>query len=635
MTSKTSHSAISRAGIVATGAFGAAFMQFIGLAWSAAAERGVLFVNDSTAPVQIQNDMGLVHLGLLGAHLLFGALLSIPLAVRPSPRAGRIAFAFSTTTVAAVLLRDLGLHPGLYLPPEWVPRGLWSWALDFLRDSPDYAMTLCLPVAAIVALRLGRDRSFAGLAAMFVGVVAAAWFLAEPPPTPSPSKPGDPRKPDIVLVVMSSLDTTNLESAAGIDARFAEWLESSTVFEEAYVPVATMADAAGTIVTGRLPWETPVRTDASRSAPARDGSLASALHSLGYVTTLIADRAGEPFTRRATGFDRVRAPVWSMRRAARVRAIGATKTALPIWGALATRGIAMPAYTLAAGPNPELVVDEALRRVGRPVYEPRFTMIVVGRPAIDLSGSPDGSDTGDETLAQVARLVEEIASSPQGRETIVVLTAVRADEDAVGERMQHADELRVPIVLHAPSRMPSGAHVFDLVSVADIAPTLAALVGAPVDRSWSGLDLARVARGEIPGRSHLVFETALWRNADAGGLTLDERIPYPDARNMIRWSGFDGTPEFQERFTDVVDVARHRAIFDGRYKLIAMPTPSGVVHELYDVLYDPEESKNIAVRTPSTARRLRETLHDELERAGRYEVVRGYVLPARRQLVTR
>ncbi len=629
MTDDRTPRTISRAAIVAQGALGAVFAQLVGLAWSAAAERGVLFINDSTAPVPIQNDVGLLHLALVGAHVLFGALLSIPLAVRPSPRAGRIAFAFSATAIAALLVRDLGLHPGLYLPPEWTPHGMWARLLEFLRDSPDFAITLCLPVATVVALRLGRDRSFAGLAAMAVGAVAAAWLFAEPPPTPSPSRPGDPRKPDILLIVMSSLDTTNLESARGIDARFAEWLDASTVFEEAYVPVATMADAATAIINGQLPWEAPARGESTRFSPMRDGSLASALHSLGYVTTLIADRAGEPFTRRATGFDRVRAPVWSMRRAARVRALVATKTALPIWGALAERGIAMPAYTLATGPNPEMVIDEALRRFARPVYEPRFTMVVVGRPPTEERGAIGDSDAADETLAQVARLVDEIAASPKGRETIVVLTAVRADEDAAGERMQHADELRVPIVLHAPSRLPARARIFDLVSVADIAPTLAALAGAPPDRSWSGLDLARVARGEIPGRPHLVFETALWRNADAGGLTPEERIPYPDARAMIRWSGFDGTPEFDERFADVVEIARHRAIFDGRYKLIAMPTPGGVVHELYDVLYDPEESKDILTRTPSTARRLREALRGELERARRHEVVRGYVLPAR------
>ncbi len=629
MTRPHSHPPTGRAAIFVAGALGVAFMQLMGLAWSAAVERGVLFINDSTAPVAIQNDVGLVHLALLIAHLVFGAFLSVPLAIRPSPRAGRIAFAFSAATVAALVVRDLGLRPGLYLPPDWSPHGAMSRVLDFLRDSPDFAMTLCLPVAAVVALRLGRDRSFAGLATMFVGALCAAWFLAEPPAMPSPSKPGDPRKPDVVLVVMSSLNSTNLESAARIDARFAEWLESSIVFEEAYVPVATIADAATAIVTGRLPWEVPARGESFEPHHAREASLTSALHSLGYVTTLVADRAGEPFTRRATGFDRVRAPVWSMRRAARVRGVVATKTALPIWGALAERGVAMPAYSLATGPNPEMVVDEALRRLAKPVYEPRFTMIVIGRPLIDEHGIPDDPDEPDVTLAQVARLVDEIASSPTGRDTIVALTATRADEDAAGERMQHADELRVPIVLHAPSRLPAGARIFDLVSVADIAPTLATLVGAPLDRAWSGLDLARVARGEIPGRGQLVFATALWRNADAGGLTADERIPYPDAREMIRWSGLDGPPEFREPFADTVEVARHRAIFDGRYKLIAMSTPGGVVHELYDVLYDPEESQDIATNSPATARRLREALQSELERARRFEIVRGYVLPAR------
>ncbi|MCL4235415.1 MAG: hypothetical protein KJ042_12955, partial [Deltaproteobacteria bacterium] len=215
MTNAKPHSATGRARIVAAGALGATFAQFVGLAWTAATERGVLFINDSTAPIPIQNDVGLVHLALVCAHLLFGALLSIPLALKPTRRAGRIAFAFSATTAAAILVRDLGLHPGLYLPPDWPPGGAWSLALVFLRENPDYAMTLCLPVAAVMALRLGRDRSFAGLAAMGLGAVVAAWFIAEGPPTPSPARPGDPRKPDIVLVVLSSLGTTNLESAAG------------------------------------------------------------------------------------------------------------------------------------------------------------------------------------------------------------------------------------------------------------------------------------------------------------------------------------------------------------------------------------------------------------------------------------
>lgn len=57
--------------------------------------------------------------------------------------------------------------------------------------------------------------------------------------------------------------------------------------------------------------------------------------------------------------------------------------------------------------------------------------------------------------------------------------------------------------------------------------------------------------------------------------------------------------------------AKHRGMYLGRWKLLELPTPSGLKVELYDVRADPEERREVSAEHPEVVAQLRERLQRE------------------------
>jgi arylsulfatase A-like enzyme len=60
-----------------------------------------------------------------------------------------------------------------------------------------------------------------------------------------------------------------------------------------------------------------------------------------------------------------------------------------------------------------------------------------------------------------------------------------------------------------------------------------------------------------------------------------------------------------------VEAAKHRGLYRERWKLLELPTPRGVKVELYDVVADPSERRDVAAEHPDVVTRLREELARE------------------------
>jgi arylsulfatase A-like enzyme len=113
------------------------------------------------------------------------------------------------------------------------------------------------------------------------------------------------------------------------------------------------------------------------------------------------------------------------------------------------------------------------------------------------------------------------AAAPQGR-LLVVFTADHGEMlfDHAGF-MTHGlytyeSEVRVPLVVSGPGFSP-GTKVKTPVSLIDVVPTLAAIVGAPRRPAWPGIDLRETAAGRGNTARSLFSESEYYRGPDFDG----------------------------------------------------------------------------------------------------------------------
>ncbi len=82
------------------------------------------------------------------------------------------------------------------------------------------------------------------------------------------------------------------------------------------------------------------------------------------------------------------------------------------------------------------------------------------------------------------------------------------------------DGIRVPLLL----RLPSGKnlHVFELVSLIDLVPTILDLTETEVSQKLDGMSLKRLIEEPLPRRARRILITETWRYTKSGDLLLDK-----------------------------------------------------------------------------------------------------------------
>lgn len=178
----------------------------------------------------------------------------------------------------------------------------------------------------------------------------------------------------------------------------------------------------------------------------------------------------------------------------------------------------------------------------------------------------------------VQRLWEMLARAGCLEDTLVVLTADHGEE--LGEHGIWFDHhglyetnLRVPLILWGPGRVPRGRVVDGPVTLLDVAPTILQAMGADVPKALPGRDLAGTWRGQ----------------------------------------GLQALPLYCTECTWM----KKRAWRDERYKLISALEPDfhgGPDLELYDLVADPGETANLAAVRPELAGALLQRLEEHVRR---------------------
>lgn len=210
---------------------------------------------------------------------------------------------------------------------------------------------------------------------------------------------------------------------------------------------------------------------------------------------------------------------------------------------------------------------------------------------------------------QLERLVRGIDALKKGQDTLLVLygesgfSFLEHGDYGVGSSL-YETSVRVPLVFVWLGKLPTGHQVEAPVSLLDVAPTLADLLGWPAQKAWSGQSLRPWLTGEseTPESPPVFLETFLPATV-AGSRAL------PDEQGQVRRIGVAW---------QALRMGRYKLIRRRAHRLIDVPRPdplppaaSSMLNsiELYDLANDPTEQRNMA----SSAPQVLEELARELE----------------------
>ncbi|HEY6738388.1 MAG TPA: sulfatase-like hydrolase/transferase, partial [Actinopolymorphaceae bacterium] len=165
---------------------------------------------------------------------------------------------------------------------------------------------------------------------------------------------------------------------------------------------------------------------------------------------------------------------------------------------------------------------------------------------------------------QVGRILERLKATGEFDRTIVVFTTDHGDLMGAhrlmekGHLLHYEEALRIPLLVRHPDA--SRSRTDNLVSVVDIAGTVAELAGVPWHEEDDGISFAHMlgASRAAPIREHVTAETVLYgMEADANGEYVDPRT-WDASRDAINLSVRTPSLRYVYRSRDIDELYDHR-----------------------------------------------------------------------------
>lgn len=364
---------------------------------------------------------------------------------------------------------------------------------------------------------------------------------------------------DVVLVTLDTFRADRMGcygNRSGLTPHLDALAARSVVFEDASAPVPITLPSHASLFTGRYPTSTGVRNNGTFVLPASETTLAEVLSKAGWSTAAVV--ASYPLHSRyglAQGFETYDQdfPQPDL-----------------------TNDGTIPIFF--SERDAHAVTDRALEIWGRSPKGPRFLWVhyfdahAPYAPPEPFRSNHAGAPYDGEIAfvdSEAGRLLERIRrDSPRA-----VVVVVGDHGESLGEHGEkthgvfvYQSTIHVPFLLSAPGLLDEGKRVRVPVSLVDVLPTVAALVGLEPPKAVEGADLRNAIRS---------------RRAPARPVYAESYLP-----------------RLQFRFSELTMLRR------GPLKWIDAPSS-----ELFDVAQDPGETRNLAGGHPEETA-VREALGD-------------------------
>ncbi len=485
--------------------------------------------------------------------------------------------------------------------------------------------------------------------------------------------PNDPR-PNVIVIAADSLRADRL------DPRTAPHLWSlaarGTRFDRAYVSLPRTFPSWVTLLTGRHPHHHGIRSMFPRwEERTRDfDALPERLASAGWATGVVSDYAGDIFSRIDLGFGTVDVPEFDFRQLVRQRALERETPLLPMLESRLGRAAFPVLREMNDAADPGVLAEDAIRAMRAMKERGPFFLVVFFSTAhfpyaapspyyrrfTDASyrgrfkyfkpvglGREVPADARDERQVQAVydgavsaiddaaqSILDALQAEGLARKTIVVVTADHGETlFDHGHGQGHGDHLfgdegtHVPLVIVDPRRASS--HVDDtIVRDVDLAPTLYALTGVAPPGDLDGRRLDPALAGEKLPPALAYAETGLWFTEEIVGLPSDLRLPYPGIARLTEVDTQHSDEVVLEREMRALTItAKHRMVRDDRFKLVYVPTRTGVRWMLFDTRDDPGEEHDVSAAHPDVTARLQGELWSWMRRDPEMTERDGYLVP--------
>jgi arylsulfatase A-like enzyme len=492
---------------------------------------------------------------------------------------------------------------------------------------------------------------------------------------------------NILILAADSLRNDRLDPR--VAPNLSRLASRGTRFDRAYVSLPRTFPSWVTILTGRHAHHHGVRSMfPTWEERAKDfDALPARFARAGFATSVVSDYAGDIFTRIDLGFTNVETPSFDFRQMIRQKALERETPLLPVLHSQVGRMLFPVMRELSAAADPRLLADDVeaelqavrnkpffmtvffstahfpyaapapyYRKYTSPRYRGRFKYhkpLGLGS-ASELPPDPDdirqiqalydGAVTGiDDAVGRVLETLDRLGLSER---TIIVVTADHGETlfDS-GHGQGHGDHLfgdegtHVPLVIYDPrlGRRVAGARkdivadgrrVGSVVRDVDLAPTLYDLTGLTPPSDLDGRSLLPALRGEPLEPRFAYAETELWFTEEIPALPPELRMPYPGVVGLTELDLRHNTEiVLKKEMVAPTLMARHRMVRDERYKLLYVPTRTGVRYMLYDTEKDPNETKDVAAELPNEVARLRAELWAWMLKDPLMEQRDGYLVP--------
>jgi arylsulfatase A-like enzyme len=597
--------------------------------------------------------------------------------------------AFIVLFLVTALFRDLIMYPQIYMDSFYLKNRAYAAIQEFLTNglSPyvfmiiEYAIIIaaaagCLYdlrrffIAKLVSLRnfVLRRKAVCSAAAVIFIIILVLPFHGKDPRRNVLILASDALRPDHFSYYGYDRPTT-----PNLDALFAKGMTASNL----YTAIPRTFPSWTSILTSQNPETHGIRNMFPSSATRNKEfvTLASILAEKGYHTAVVSDFAGDIFPRISLGFSSVRAPTFNAGVMMEQIALKSNIFILPFLTSKPGMFFFPSVKEFADFADPRFVTDGIKKEIssaeksGEPFFIASFYSIThfpFSSPYPYYNKFADRSYEGPSKYMK-NRIVSLSSKGAEDKMTERDIEHVRAlydgclngFDDAAGEiirtlerrglldntiivilsdhgenlyendnGMGHGEHLRGKYSLKVPfcvyGKGIGSSKIDEVRSTIDIAPTVLEFLGIQKPDSFEGCSLTHPLDRDYNSR----IETGLWFDTGGDFFFQKKRIMYPDITGLYDIE-FDYGREMilNQQFANLSNLAKHRALIMGNFKLIAMPTDSRVEYSLYDLSKDPLELDDIALKNPAIVEKLKTAMKKNSQINPYNAVISGFTIP--------
>jgi effector-binding domain-containing protein len=441
-------------------------------------------------------------------------------------------------------------------------------------------------------------------------------------------------------------------------------VENGVLFNNSFTSLPRTFPAMISFLTGKYPVNHGVRhmfPDKDKRDHL-DSSFMNELRKQGYSTSVISDFAGDVFSRMDIGFESVKAPYFNFITIIEQRSLEIHLFLLPY----ITNSLGRKAFPVlkefANNGDPFLLADEIKYELKKLVKKDKFACFVffstahfpyaspypyygkyavkgyrgkykyskpptvykdesIGERDIEqINGLYNGSVNAIDTA--MGSITEFLKKNKVYDNTVIIITADHGENlyengwsTGHGEHLRGPHVLNVPLVVKFKDNEYKGTRVNALTRDIDVMPTLFEYLSLKPLQNSDGVSLMPLIKKEKSSPALTAFsETGVWFSDVVKAFYQDKRIMYPDITGI---SEIDFTYNMEvvikDKYKELINIAKHRMIDNGKYRLIYMPTRNGIIYELYDVKAKDGYKTDISQKMPAIVKKMKSELFNYMK----------------------